>query len=73
MLERTGNRGGLHVKLADRMHNMRTIDGYLFPKKYLIAEETLTFFVPLANRLGLHDAAQELEQRSRAVLMQGTH
>ena len=74
MLERTGNTRGLYVKLADRMHNMRTIDGHDdIAKQKLIAEETLSFYVPVAERLGLHEAAQELEERSREVLMKGTH
>lgn len=73
MLERTGNTRGLYVKLADRMHNMRTIDGHpTLAKLQLIAEETLSFFVPLAKRLGLHEVAQELEERSREVPMKGT-
>ena len=74
MLERTGNTRGLYVKLADRMHNMRTIDGQCrMTKQQQVAEETLAFFVPLAKGLGLHEAAQELEERSRGVLMKGTH
>ena len=74
MLERTGNTRGLYVKLADRMHNMRTIDGHSsLAKQKQIAQETLTFLVPLAKGLGLHEAAQELEERSREVLMKGTH
>ena len=74
MLERTGNKRGLYVKLADRMHNMRTIGGHSsLAKQKQIAQETLAFFVPLAKRLGLHEAAQELEERSREVLMKGTH
>lgn len=53
---------------------LRTIDGYSsLAKQKQIAEETMAFFVPLAKRLGLHEAAQELEERSREVLMKGTH
>ena len=69
MLERTGNRAALCVKLADRMHNMRTIAGHDDPKKrQTIAQETLDFFVPLARKLGLQEAAQEFTTRGRAVL-----
>jgi hypothetical protein len=54
MLEKSGNTLGLYVKLADRMHNMRTIDGHSsLAKQQLIAAETLEFYVPLAERLGL--------------------
>ncbi len=69
MLERTGNRRGLYVKLADRTHNMRTINGHKdLNKRYLIAEETMQFFVPLAKRLGLEQTAKELEERCAEVL-----
>ena len=59
------------VKLADRLHNMQTIQHHsLLSKRQSIAEETLTKLVPLAQELGLLDMAQELEQRSRDVLQQ---
>ena len=65
MLERVGNTRGLYVKLADRVHNMRTIDGHPTPaKRRVIAEETIQFYVPLAERLGLHKVAQELKELS---------
>lgn len=69
MLERTGNIPGLHVKIADRMHNIRTIEGHtqLF-KRQVIAQETLAFFVPKAEKLGLYAAAQELKERCSKVL-----
>ena len=74
MLERTGNTRGLYVKLADRMHNMWTIGGHSsLDKQKQVAQETLSFFVPLGKRLGLHEAAQELEERSKEVLMKGNH
>ncbi|MEL6358390.1 MAG: HD domain-containing protein, partial [Bacteroidota bacterium] len=69
MLERTGNKRGLYVKLADRMHNVRTIGGHSkLEKRQLIAQETLDFFVPLAERLGLQETAQELKERCLAVM-----
>ncbi len=53
----------LYVKLADRMHNMRTIKGHLsYTKQKRIAEETLQFFVPLAEKLGLQEVAKELKE-----------
>jgi len=58
----------LYVKLADRMHNLRTIQAKPYESQRRTAEETLLFFVPLAKYLGLMEAAEELKNLSFEVL-----
>ena len=54
----------LLIKLADRLHNMRTLDSMRPDKQMKIAGETDYFYAPLANRLGLYHVKSELENLS---------
>lgn len=61
------------VKLADRLHNMKTLSGVVPEKRQRIARETLDIYAPIANRLGMYELSLELESLAFAYLYPRRH
>ena len=52
------------IKLADRIHNMRTLDALPLQKRRRVARQTMDIYAPIANRLGLYQWSRELQDLS---------
>ncbi len=63
----------LLVKLADRLHNMRTLEFMKPQKRQLIAQETIDIYAPLAGRMGMQAVRDELEDLAFKVLNPEAH
>src|SRR4028119_12825 len=61
------------IKLADRLHNMRTLDSMKRSKQLKIASETVWVYAPLAHRMGLYNVKTELEDLSMKYMEPDTY
>jgi GTP pyrophosphokinase len=61
------------IKLADRLHNMRTLDSLKREKQLKIASETIYVYAPLAHRMGLYNIKTELEDLSMKYMEKDTY
>src|SRR3982751_2538236 len=61
------------IKLADRLHNMRTLDSMKREKQLKIASETVYVYAPLAHRMGLYNIKTEMEDLAMKYMEQDTY
>src|SRR5215213_3998809 len=61
------------IKLADRLHNMRTLDSMKMEKQLKVSSETVYVYAPLAHRMGLYNIKTELEDLSMKYLEPNTY
>ncbi len=61
------------IKLADRLHNMRTMDSMKLEKQLKISSETVYVYAPLAHRMGLYNIKTEMEDLAMKYLEPGTY
>src|SRR5437764_2493290 len=61
------------IKLADRLHNMRTLDSMKSEKQLKISSETVWVYAPLAHRMGLYNVKTELEDLSMKYMEPDTY
>ena len=68
-----GDRRALVIKVADRLHNIRTLRHLPHAKQLRKSQQALDVVVPLARTLGMHDIGAELESLASATLQRGRH
>ena len=73
MLTLTDDPRVILIKLADRLHNMRTLDSMKREKQLKISSETVYVYAPLAHRMGLYNIKTEMEDLSMKYLEPDTY
>src|SRR5687768_12435720 len=73
LLTLTDDQRVILIKLADRLHNMRTMDSMKQEKQLKISSETVYVYAPLAHRMGLYNIKTEMEDLAMKYLEAGTY